>query len=88
MTGVYPLRHTGVCVDAPGHLGLTQLLVEAGWTHVNLPRPQGLHEDVAEDTLVTVAWGQVEQDDVSGPSIFEHSVLTDPFLTELPDLLL
>ena len=82
-----PLGQAGVSVDTPGQADLTQLVRQAGLAHVDLPGPQGLDEHVAEDALVPVPWRQVEQDHVSGAGILEHSVLTDPLLTELPDLL-
>ena len=43
---------------------------------------------MTQDGLVAVPRGEVEQDDVPGPRVLEHPVLTDPLLAELPDLLL
>ena len=43
---------------------------------------------MTQDGLVAVPRGEVEQDDVPGPGVLEHPVLTDPLLAELPDLLL
>ena len=43
---------------------------------------------MAQDGLVAIPRWELEQDDVPGPRVFEHPVLTDPLLAELPDLLL
>ena len=45
--------------------------------------------DIIVDTLDIQAPGRhVEQDHVLGPRVFEHPVLADPLLTQLPDLVL
>ena len=43
---------------------------------------------MTQNGLVAVPRWQLEQDDVPGPRVLEHPVLTDPLLAELPDLLL
>ena len=47
------LGQTWLSVDTTSQGRLTQLLRQAGRAHVNLPRPQGLHEDVPENALVS-----------------------------------
>ena len=83
-----PLSYERISVGAPGHAGAAHVICQTVPGHVHLPLVERLPVHVLQDTLVTIARRKMKQDHVLGASVLEHSILTNPLLTQLPDLLL
>ena len=85
-TSMYPLCDGGICVRTASHGRSAHVVRQALARHVDLPLAQWLPVHVLEDTLISVTWWQMKQNNMLWSGVFEHPILSNPFLTKLPYL--